>query len=246
MDFGRQRGRGQRRTEISSGGSEILPPSAAKPQVGAPPEGAERQRQRRERVYEEFFGPCEFVDHEVGLQIPHVDVYVYPPGHAGRDFYTLVTGGMSDLPMQVPRGAKARRTELVLYALEPKEAYRAILRFLAHFPHDHRTWFGQGHTFPNGQPAQPLFEGSALDTLLLLGSILQPDATLPNHLHIEKDPVHLLWVVPITTAECERKLRDGTDAILDLFEQFQHPFVLNEARQSYVGPRGGNTRLHLG
>ena len=40
--------------------------------------------------------------------------------------------------------------------------------------------------------------------------------------------------VLITSAECELKLREGTDAILDLFERFQHPFLLNEARRSYV------------
>ncbi len=227
-------GKGRRRTEITPGGSEILPYVAAKTPVGVPLEATERNRKQRESVYRDFFGPCDFVDHEVGLQIPHVDVYVYPTGYEGRDFSTLVTGGMSDLPMHVPRGEKVRRTELVLYVHEPKEEYIAILRLLAHFPHDHRTWLDHGHTFPNGNPAQPLFEESALDTLLLLDSIVYPDATLDQHLQIGKDPVHLLWVVPLTTAECELKLRDGTNAILDLFERFQHPFILNAARRSYV------------
>ncbi len=234
MHIGNQDGKGRPRTETTPGGSEILPYAAAKPPVSFPPEAMDRRRKQRESVYEAFFGPCDFVDHEVGLQAPHVDVYVYPAGYEGRDFVTLVTGGMSDLRLRVPRGEKVRRTELVVYVHEPKKEYIAILRLLAHFPHDHRTWFDHGHTFPNGNPAQPLFEGSALDTLLLLDSIVHPDGTLDQHLQIEKDPVHLLWVVPITSAECELKLREGTNAILDLFDRIQHPLLLNESRRSYV------------
>jgi hypothetical protein len=160
--------------------------------------------------------------------------YVCPPGYSGRDFYTLVTGGMSDLPMRIPRGASANRTELVMYVPEPKEVYLEILRFLAHFPHEHNTWFGHGHTFPNGQPPQPYFEDSVLDTTLMISSIARPDSTLHERLKIDKDPVHLLWVVPITTAESEFKLQQGIDALMDLFDRYDHPFVLDETRPSLV------------
>ena len=43
----------------------------------------------REKVYEEFFGPPETVSHELLPLVPHIDVFVYPPGHANRPFYTL-------------------------------------------------------------------------------------------------------------------------------------------------------------
>lgn len=234
MKFGNKGIPGRRRTEITSGGSEILTYSDVRPPVGAPSKEAERNRRNRESVYEEYFGSYEFVSHEIGMQVPHVDVYAYSPGHRGRDFYTLVTGGMSDLPMRVPRGVSANRAELVMYVEEPKEEYLALLRFLAHFPHNHHTWLGFDHTFPNGQPAQPLFDDAALDTLLMIRSILEPDATLSQSLRIDKDPVCLLWVVPITTAECELKLRAGSEALLDLFDQVEHPIVLDEKRPSYV------------
>jgi len=234
MKFGNWGKKRLQRSEITPGGSEMLRYAEVEPLMGIPPESADRDRKRRERVYDELFGPSETVYHEVGFDLPHVDVYTCPPGYSGRDFYTLVTGGMSDLSMRVPRGVSANRAELVMYVSEPKEVYLKILRFLAHFPHDHRTWFGHGHTFPNGQPPQPYFESSVLDTILFLDSIVRPDATLEQRLKIEKDPVHLLWVVPITTAESELKLQKGTNALLDLFDRYDHPFVLDEKRRSFV------------
>src|SRR5262245_10701285 len=73
--------------------------------------------EQREAVYEQMFGKYALVYDDLfpGL-IPHIDVYVHEPGHLSRDFYTLVTGGMSDLPMKVPPEAPPqipRRTELV-------------------------------------------------------------------------------------------------------------------------------------
>lgn len=45
-----------------------------------------------------------------------------------------------------------RRTELILYVRQTKEAHIRLLRFLAYFPRDQRTWIGHRHTIPNGQP----------------------------------------------------------------------------------------------
>ncbi len=53
--------------------------------------------------------------------------------------------------MRVPAGAKApRRVELIFYCFEAKPEYCETLRWLAHFPHDRKTWIGAAHTVPNG------------------------------------------------------------------------------------------------
>ncbi len=54
--------------------------------------------EERERVYDEIFGPSKMVYHEVLPLVPHIDVYCRPP-NGKRDFFTFVTGGMSDIPM---------------------------------------------------------------------------------------------------------------------------------------------------
>ncbi len=79
--------------------------------------------------------------------------YTFAAVRMSRDVYTLVTSGMSDLEMSVPAGVKApRRCELILYCSEPKPEYIETMRFLAHFPHNQKTWIGSGHTVPNGNP----------------------------------------------------------------------------------------------
>ncbi|MEY4565829.1 MAG: hypothetical protein RLY14_799 [Planctomycetota bacterium] len=89
--------------------------------------------------------------------MPHIDVYRFPP-NGKRDVFTFVTGGMSDLPMNAPSelGADYRRAELVFYSKENRDDYPELLRRLAHFVHDNRTWLHWGHTMPNGQPPEPL------------------------------------------------------------------------------------------
>jgi hypothetical protein len=63
---------------------------------------------------------------------------------------------------------------------------------------------------------------------------VDPDYRLHEELVLEGDPVSLLWVVPITTAETNLKLEHGTDALLGVFDEQQHPVVLDPRRQSYV------------
>ena len=135
--------------------------------------------------------------------------------------YPLVTGGMSDLPMTVPQQANhsPRRVELIFYCTEPREEYIQTLRWLAHFPHDSKSWLGHGHTMPNGDPPEPLWGSAGLDTVTFMPPIVSKDQTLPDRFQINGDPVHLLWVVPLSTAECNDKLQNGFDAMLDLFDQ---------------------------
>ena len=84
------------------------------------------------------------------------------------------------------------------------------MRWLARFPFTDKTWLGFGHTV---MLSEPLFEGSELQHLLLLTSIVAPDKNLPQKLTIESDPVEFLWVVPITTAEREHKIEHGVNAL---------------------------------
>ena len=65
-------------------------------------------------------------------------------------------------------------------------------------------------------------------------TIVVRDQKLPNELILAGDRVHFLWVVPLSTPECNLKLEKGFDAILDLFGRHQHPHVFDPKRKSYV------------
>lgn len=220
----------------TEGGSRILAyGEAPSPQVGFLAESTLGHMQERERVYAELFGESDTVFHELLPRIPHIDIYRFPPNEQ-RDFFTYVTGGLSDLPMNSPDelGARYRRAELVFYASEHRDDYPELLRWLSHFVHDNSTWLHWGHSLPNGQPPSPLFDTENLDSLFFIPTIVRPDSTLGEKLRIDDDPVNLVWCVPITTAECQLKLDQGAEALCDLFDANQHSPIFRGNRDSYV------------
>jgi hypothetical protein len=229
-----------RSLNVPSGRAGPPPLPARKPaQAAEPPDEVDEVVAARERVYEDFFGNAWAVDRGEEGDGPAIDVYTFEPeDEHERDFYTLITGGMADERMRVPRGVKTRRAELVLYVSEPTQTHTDLLRWLATLPHvQETTWYGPGTTMNNGNPPRPIFDDSVLDNFLFLESIVSPDNTLPEQLTLDDDPVGLLWVVPITDAERHYiKDRDVSD-FLDLLDRKKHSHVLDEGRQSYVKGR---------
>jgi hypothetical protein len=224
--------------EVSKGGSRMLRYSGesfGKSRVGFTDESTLELIKQREKVYGELFGPCDNVLHEMIPFVPHIDVYRHTPSKR-RDFYTFVTGGMSDLPMTAPEelGTDCHRVELVFYAADDRPIYGELLRRMAHFPHDNATWLHWGHTMPNGQPPAPIFDDGPLDSLFFMPSIVRPDSELGKRLLWQGEPINLVWCVPITTAECNLKLERGADALYDVVERNKHPFIFRGNRESYV------------
>jgi hypothetical protein len=227
------------RPETSPGGSVIRRydnATWASSRIGLTDESTAAFPEAREAVYDRLFGEARSVSHEVFPLIPHVDVFTYyRRGKDDRDVCALVTSGMSDLEMSVPAGVEApRRCELILYCSEPKPEYIETMRWLAHFPHDQKTWIGSGHTIPNGNPPAPFWGSSVLDTILLIPPIVKRDQTLQDELSLGGEAVHFLWMVPLTAPECHLKLAKGLDTLLDLFQRNRHPHVFDPNRTSYV------------
>jgi hypothetical protein len=225
--------------EVSPGGSVIhrYPGhSWLRGKTGVPNEAAAQFAEARHAAYEKVLCPVDQTFVEPGAAIPRVDVRSYRRKVRGTDFCTLVTSGMSDLPMPIPRKLEgaAKRVELIFYCPEIQLEYVETMRFVAHFPHDQRTWIGPGHTIPNGNPPAPFFGSSILDTILLIQPIIKPDNNLKQELVIEGDAVEFLWVVPLSSAECRLKLAEGVNAVLELFEKHRHPPIFDPNRPSYV------------
>jgi hypothetical protein len=225
--------------ETTTGGSTVYcyeKDAFSNPQFGFL-EGIQEYVKQREHIFAELFGKSENVFHELNPIVPHIDIYSFKPGYDGRDYWTFVSSGMSDLRMALPKGISSEyfRTELIFYCNEPLDRYAEILRKLAHFPHDNKTWLGPGHTFPNGQPPIPIFEESTvLDSFLFMPTIVSPDNDLAKKLLLGGDPVNFLWLVPLSTAECNLKLKKGVDALYDIFEKVHHPYIFNPNRKSYI------------
>lgn len=204
-------------------------------QIGFSDESTLDLFKQRERAYQELFGEPDIVFHELIPFIPHVDVYRFPPSE-NRNYFTFVTAGMSTVPMTVPAsvGRECRRVELAFYAAESKKEYAAMLGELAHYPHDYKTWLHWGHTMPNGNPPELIFGSEALDHFFFAPSMVKADDELGRRLEWEGDPINLLWCIPISSAECQFKLKCGADALCKLLAANEHSLLFSGGRGSYV------------
>jgi hypothetical protein len=191
----------------------------------------------RSAAYRQIWGEPTSVIQGAPADVPRIDVQVYAPrideNGMYRDYYVLVTSGMSDLPMTFPPDATPpfHRAELVMYVPELTDEHVGLLQFVARYPHASRRYYVYGHTIPY---SEPFFTGSTLSVALLLQSPYNSHARLPEVLELDGQPVELLWLQPITTKELTVKREHGIDALLALFAHHRLPFVLDERRASLV------------
>jgi hypothetical protein len=158
---------------------------------------------------------------------PTIDVLVF---RKSEDYFTLVTNGMSDRRMHMPKNSRdPARLELLMYSNEIDEDLVQRLVQDAAYPFVERTYLGHGDTIDWMTPVVPQSE---LTADLLIYSIVEKHRDLK--LEIEGDPIHLLWVVPITADELEYKKARGLDALLAVFDEVKHPLVLSTDRRSYL------------
>lgn len=199
---------------------------------------------------ERHIGSVDMVFHEVLSDTVHIDVHHVKPT-PGRPFHTLVTSGMSDLPMTVPEGAEVPRyLELMVTlpeywqldeeALKDEQWYWPVrqLKFLARFPHKYGTWLGWGHTLPNGDPAEPF-----ADNTRLCGALILPSVTVPQGFHsLEIDAektISFMSIVPLYEDEMNLKLRKGSEALLDRFDKHGITDLILENRKNAAKKRFG-------
>ncbi|KFC67035.1 suppressor of fused domain protein [Massilia sp. LC238] len=170
-------------------------------------------------------GRIDTVFHDTIADPVQVDIHVVPANER-TPFLRLVTSGMSSRPMSVPEGAPPFGELMMALPADWKldeasvrdERWYwpvALLRHLAHYPHQHATWLGLGHTVPNGHPAKPYAKG-----VEFTGAILLPPASAPEAFAaLERDgkDIYFHCVVPLYEAEMDLVKRKGFPALLDGF-----------------------------
>jgi len=186
-----------------------------------------------EKHIETHVGKPSLVLHEIGSRYVHIDVHVVAP-KPDRDFYTLVTSGMSDKPMKAPRQAEGLEySELMLclpsnwtmkeFDVMSQETWNRDwpviwLRQLARFPHQYKTWLFWGHSAPNGDPAMPFTPETKLCGWVLLEPQLVSDQF---KVMTSEDGRKTLFhaAVPVYREEMDLKLREGAEKLQELFVQ---------------------------
>lgn len=228
----------------SEAGNPILQhkPQDRKPEIVT---GNRKLVQRIEAHIERYIGvtPSQAFQ-EIVSEIVHIDVHWLSPTPE-RDYHILITSGMSQRPMTVPKEAKAfQYAELViclpsawkvsLEAFKDEANYWPVrlLKTLARFPHEYDTWLGQFHTVRNGALCDPYTK-----ELRFCSAFIVPLALFDHdfmHLKLTKRVIHFHGVIPIYPEEMEFKLKHGGKALLDRLDEAGIVELLDVDRPSVV------------
>lgn len=191
-------------------------------------------RDEQRRTANEFHLRRHLGDDYVTLSEQHswgitLDLHVFAPSQA-HPYVTVVTAGMSDVPMTMPPGYDGERLELLIGlpagwpgldpvggpALQNEINYWPIrmLKELARIPHTYDSYLAWGHTIVDQDGA--LFHDSVDFSAALIG----PPLGYPPELMRATTPVgdtQYLAVFPITPAELAYKIAtpDGGNELLD-------------------------------
>lgn len=191
-----------------------------------------------------------WVYHEIVSHIVHLDVHIFSPTPK-RNYYTLITSGMSDLPMNTPVEAEQSRYAELLMCLPAtwQLSESALqdptfdwplhwLKTLARLPHEYDTWLGVGHTVPNGDPAVPFAPNTKLCCAMAATPVLFSDAFTELEVRPGKR-IEFLSLLPLYQEEVEFKLKHGGAALFERLEAAQVTELLDIQRKNVCRKRFG-------
>ncbi len=198
----------------------------------------------------EHLGKVDWVFHEIVSDLVHIDVHIVPPTPQ-RDFYTLVTSGMSARSMTTPEGLEEFSYAEVLLCLPPdwplrKEDFEdernywpiRLLKTLARMPHELDTWLAYGHSVTNGDPAEPYAEGVGFCGCMLIPPLLAPDGFSELRIN-EEMSIRFLAVLPLYPEELDLKLKKGSEPLMDKLEKIQASELVEVGRRNVAKKRFG-------
>lgn len=166
---------------------------------------------------------------------PRVDILAFRPS-PDRDFWSLVTSGLSRLPMLDADGETLPRVELVIYAEEPAPDLIELLTWVALRIRDDGHWLSVGSTLTSGDPNASFVDNCKLSCLAFLQPLTEPDFAVPALHTVDGEPVFLLWTLPISAAERAFLMTHEVVEFYDLLETRHHAISFTTPRNSYVEP----------
>jgi Suppressor of fused protein (SUFU) len=110
------------------------------------------------------------------------------------------------------------------------------LKLLARLPHTYRTWLGDGHTIPNGDPPQPLSAGSRF-----VGFVVGHAASLADDDEVARTAsgkvIQLYAIYPLHADELTFKLERGWGELADRLAAADVSDVIEPDRRSVVATK---------
>lgn len=196
-----------------------------------------------EQHYEKHLGKVDWVFHELVSDLVHVDVHIIAP-RPERNFYTLITTGMSARSMKTPEGAEEYSYGELMLCLPPdwpleQENFKdennywpvRLLKMLARMPHEYDTWLSFGHTIPNGDPAEPYASGTKFCCAMLAAPLTAPQEFWEFKVTPEMT-IHIYSVLALYQEEADLKLKKGAEEIFNRFDKEQFSELVMVGRKN--------------
>jgi hypothetical protein len=153
----------------------------------------------------------------------------------------IMTNGLSDYSMPVPEKYKGRENNELYFCLPSYWDWQALenpsmnwiypwIRKMAKHVVDKATWFGHGHTFPNGKELSSISATMKQDHFILLDPILLSNELCP--LECGAKSIHFLAIVPIFKDEMDYKQARGTFKLLQKLNSAGVTELLDDYRSS--------------
>jgi len=191
---------------------------------------------------ERHIGKIEVVFHEKVSSDIHVDVFLVS-ATPERPYQSLITSGMSEKPMSVPKGWEDGKWAELMICLPPswpvntqafkdEKNYWPIrdLKSLARYPHENNTWLYAGHSV--------LFSGShalAAGTAFVGALVRYPNLLSTEALTIAADgakSIRLWGFTPLYREELDFKDRNGFARLEELLVEHRITELLDTNRKN--------------
>ncbi len=190
----------------------------------------ERSQETLDRItahVEKHIGEIHGTYAEIVPGVVAVDLIVVAPTPR-KNYYTLVTSGMSDLPMSVPQGAEDFTYAELMMCLPPDwkisdEAFQdennywpvRAMKTLARFPHEHDTWLYLGHTvaYENAAVKSYAENNNFRGMLLSLPDTVEDKPGFFNLQCSDNKVIHFFNLTPLYQEELDYKLKHGMEAL---------------------------------
>ena len=218
------------------------------------------------RHIDRTIGYSPMVFHEIISTDIHLDLHIVPPHEGpptadhpyGRNFYTIVTSGMSARPVPAPPSSVVsasdacecqRHFELMIAlpgdwpglrhdgtfvedSMSEEDNWWPIrwLKMLARLPHENDMWVGAGCTVPNHPPEQSYAPHTGFSCMLLMPSALHPAS---RRLVAHDDlTIEFLALWPLYPEEMALKLQRGLGALRDAFAEAHITDLVDNRRRN--------------
>ena len=106
------------------------------------------------------------------------------------------------------------------------------LKVLARLPIQCDTWLGYGHTISSDESNSPYAKNTKLCSIMLLGGLNNNFEAMNLKLN-KKEKINFCQLFPLYEEELIFKQKNGSDALLDLFDDNDIMPIINCKRKNY-------------